>query len=176
MPPAFPIKILEQGDIADLWNLVNEGRHQTEAAYFERALEEQQEGKRLVFVAREAGREEISGKVVGYVHYNRFPKYAPFRRFGLPEIQDLYVHPDYRRQGIGRVMLDACETQARADGHGEIGIGVGVMSGFGAAQRLYARSGFIPDGAGVTYDRDPVTTGELRALDDHLCLMMTKTL
>lgn len=169
MSPAFPIKILEQGDIGYLWNLVRDGRHETEAAYFERALEEQQENKRLVFVAR-----DMSGKVVGYVHYNRFPKYAPFRRFGLPEIQDLYVHPDCRRQGIGQMMLDHCVVQARADGHGEIGIGVGVMSGFGAAQRLYARYGFVPDGAGVTYDRDPVTTGELRALDDHLCLMMTK--
>ncbi len=171
MSPAFPIKILEPGDIADLWNMVRDGRHETEEAYFERALEEQQESKRLVFVCR-----DISAKVVGYVHYNRFPKYAPFRRFGLPEIQDLYVHPDCRRQGIGQMMLEACEKQARADGHSEIGIGVGVMSGFGAAQRLYARHGFIPDGAGVTYDRDPVTTGELRALDDHLCLMMTKAL
>lgn len=171
MPPAFPIKNLEQGDIDDLWNLVRDGRHETEDAYFERAFEEQTESKRLVFVCR-----DISGKVVGYVHYNRFPKYAPFRRFGLPEIQDLYVHPDYRRQGLGQLMLDHCALQAKADGHGEIGIGVGVMSGFGAAQRLYARYGFIPDGAGVTYDRDPVTTGELRALDDHLCLMMVKTL
>lgn len=171
MPPAVPVNIFEQGDIADLWNLVRDGRHTTEDAYFERALEEQAEKKRLVFVCR-----DMSGKVVGYVHYNRFPKYAPFRRFGLPEIQDLYVHPDHRQQGLGRLMLDRCIEQAKADGHGEIGIGVGVMSGFGAAQRLYARYGFVPDGAGVTYDREPVTTGELRSLDDNLCLMMTKTL
>ena len=49
-------------------------------------------------------------------------------------------------------------------------------SGFGAAQRLYCKLGYIPDGNGVTYDREAVRAGDMRAVDDLLCLMMVKAL
>lgn len=172
MSPTISIKNFSAEDIPFLQTLVQDGHHQTEDSYFERSLVEQTDGKRLLFVAME----ENGPRAVGYVHYNRFPHYAPFRRFGVPEIQDLYVHPDWRRQGIGFRLIQACEEQARRDGLNEIGIGVGVMSDFGDAQRLYIRHGFKPDGAGAVYEREPVRSGEIRALDDRLCLMMTKTL
>lgn len=171
MPPGSPIKMMTSEDIPRLYALTEAGRHATEAAYFERSLEEQAAGKRLIFIHSEG-----DGPVLGYVQYNRLPKYALFRRFDIPEIQDLYVSPDHRQKGIGRALIAHCEAQAVADGHQEIGIGVGIISDFGNAQRLYAKSGYIPDGAGVVYEREPVQTGQIRPLDDLWCLMLVKQL
>ncbi len=171
MSPAPSVKILTPEDIGDLYDLVRQGGHATEEAYFERTLEEQQEGRRLLFVCRGA-----DGAVTGYAQYNRQPKYAPFRRLGIPEIQDLYVAPGMRRQGIGALLIRRCEEQALEDGRAEIGIGVGIISDFGNAQRLYAKSGYVPDGGGVVYDREPVQPGQIRPLDDQWCLMLIKEL
>ena len=57
-----------------------------------------------------------------------------------------------------------------------MGLAVGLHRSYGAAQRLYARLGYMPDGYGVTYDREAVVPGDFRAVDDELCLMMVKTL
>jgi hypothetical protein len=57
-----------------------------------------------------------------------------------------------------------------------MGIGVGLHRAFGAAQRLYIRLGYIPDGNGITYDRLQIAPGEFRPVDDDLCLIMVKEL
>ena len=57
-----------------------------------------------------------------------------------------------------------------------MGIGVGLYTSYGAAQRLYCKMGYVPDGNGVTYDRKLLAAGEFRPLDDQLCLMMIKDL
>lgn len=165
------IKIMTPEDIGGLYDLTEKNRHTTEVSYFERSYEEQLEEKRIVFMYKDE-----AGKICGYVQYNRHPKYIPFRRFGVPEIQDLYVEPDSRRLGIGAALIDHCETQALADGHQEIGIGVGIISDFGNAQRLYSKKGYVPDGAGVVYEREPISTGQIRPLDDLWCLMLVKNL
>lgn len=170
MSPSNSIKIFSPVDIPALYALTTSGQHSTEDAYFEQAILEQEAGKRVVFLLEDAG------ELAAYVHYNRFPKYTPFRRFEIPEIQDLFVHPMKRRQGLGAKLIAACEAQARADGHEEIGIGVGVMASFGSAQRLYTALGYRPDGAGVVFEREPVQEGEIRPLDDRLCLMLVKSL
>lgn len=139
-----------------------------EAAYFFEAFLEQNDNKRLIFAAFEGA------ELRGYAHYNRFPGYAPFRRLGIPEIQDLFVIPDARRQGIGALLVAKCEEQARHEGKADIGIGVGVAGKFGAAQRLYTRLGYLPDGAGVVFDRQGVTEGDMKPVDDRLCLMLMK--
>ena len=170
MFPSPNIKIMTSEDITGLYVLTERAHHQTEPNYFERALDEQDEDKRIVFVYHE------NGAPCGYVHYNRFPKYVPFQRFGLPEIQDLFVCPDHRRKGIGTALVTRCEDQAASDGHKEIGIGVGIIAEFGNAQRIYAEHGYIPDGSGVVFEREPVKTGEIRPLDDRLCMMLVKQL
>jgi hypothetical protein len=45
-----------------------------------------------------------------------------------------------------------------------------------AAQRMYFRRGYLPDGRGLMYDWKPVPAGELVRLDDHATLMFTKSL
>ncbi len=168
MPPADYSQILHrpmtQGDLDILRPWADE------AGYFEEAWQEQGEGKRLVVLAFQGQ------SLCGFAHYNRFPRYAPFRRLGIPEIQDLFVLPDFRRHGIGAGIVGFCETLARDDKKADIGIGVGVSSKFGSAQRLYARLGFLPDGAGVVFNRDGVRDGEVKPIDNRLCLMLVKSI
>ncbi len=141
-----------------------------EPDFFDRCLAEQRNQKRMVLVA------EQDGKIVGCAHLVWSPAYAPFRRTDIPEIQDLAVVSAARRNGIGALLVDACEQSARQAGKTAIGIGVGLDSAYGAAQRLYVRKGYIPDGAGICHDDAPVRAGELRAVDDLLTLKMIKNL
>jgi hypothetical protein len=61
-----------------------------------------------------------------------------------------------------------------------IGIGVGLYAGadggYGAAQRLYVKRGYIPDGKGVTYNHEPTIPGNSYPLDDSMVLWLTKRL
>lgn len=137
-----------------------------ETGYFARSFAE----GRTVLLAEQAG------AAVGYVQVNWKPNYVPFRRLNIPEIQDLNVVPAARQQGIGDAMVAFCENLARAKGHDEMGISVGLYARYGAAQRLYVRRGYVPDGAGVSYDDVPVTAGDMRAVDDLLTLKLVKNL
>ena len=126
--------------------------------------------EREVFLA------EIRGEATGFVMLNHAPKYRFFQLEGLPEIQDLNVLPEYRRRGIGAALITYCENIVRSKGGDHIGIGVGLTALYGAAQRLYVRMGYVPDGFGMTYDRRIVRHGELCTADDDLSLMMVKNL
>lgn len=161
---ALTIKNADFNDLAALQAL----GHSQGAGYYERCFEEQSAGKRDILLAM------FGGKLAGYVFLNWVPRYQPFRRLEIPEIQDLYVVADARRQGIGEALVAACEARAVDQGCSQIGIAVGLHAGFGAAQRLYVRLGYVPDGSGVTYDREVVRVGEMRAMDDELALMMIK--
>jgi len=141
-----------------------------EAKYFERCLAEQQDGKRTVLVA---GNPE---GLAGYVQLIWQPIYQPFRKLDIPEIQDLNVIPAARRRGLGGRLVEACEELVRQAGKTAVGIGVGLYSRYGAAQRLYVGRGYVPDGAGVCYDDAPVTANEMRAIDDLLTLKLVKEL
>ena len=140
------------------------------ADYFEKCLEEQKEGKRLVLMVT------LDDEDSGYAILNWKPQYPLFRRLDIPEIQDLNVIPAARRQGVASALIKHCETLAKEKFHEQMGISVGLYSDYGAAQRLYVRSGYVPDGNGVAYDRQNVSPGEIRPIDDDLCLMMIKEL
>ncbi len=167
----FDIRPMGPPDIAGFDEILRQqpGRAD-EADYARKCFDEQQADRRLVFMA-------FSGNAPsGFIHLLWNPVYAPFRRLGMPEIQDLAVIPSARRQGIGRALVAACETAARSRGKTDIGLGVGLFSSYGAAQRLYVALGYVPDGCGVVYDNLPVRGGELRAVDDLLVLKMIKSL
>lgn len=161
--------IIREAAFADMPALQALG-HADMPGYFERCFEEQQEGRRAILLAAQ------EAHIIGYVFLNFQPRYQPFRRLGIPEIQDLFVSSAARRQGVGEALVQACEARARAQGCSDMGIAVGLHAGFGAAQRLYTRLGYIPDGAGIMYDRDAVHVGDMRIIDDDLTLMMIKPL
>lgn len=164
-----PIRIEKTDDAARLYALMAALGYAKEDGYFEKCLEEQAAGRRDVFVAVSA-----EGADMGYGMLNHAPRYRLYERLGLPEIQDLNVLHAMRQQGAASAMIAFCEESARAAGCQGIGISVGLSAAYGAAQRLYVRLGYVPDGNGVTYDREALTHGVSVILDDDLCLMMIK--
>jgi len=130
-------------------------------AQYERYLAEQEAGSRLCLVAT------VDGQFAGYVTVNW--------SLEVPEIQDLNVLPGFRKRGIGTQLLDAAEAEVarRSD---VVDIGVGLHPGYNAAQRLYVKRGYIPDGRGVTYRGRYVQEGMQVVLDDDLVLHLTKRL
>ncbi len=163
-----------RGDLAVLHEIMLGMRQDKEPDYFERCFEEQELGNRQIYLAMLAG--GLEGKPVGYCILNWNPKYGYFRQGGIPETQDLNVLPAYRQRGYATQMIAYCEEQARARGHSLMGISVGLHARFGPAQRLYYKLGYAPDGFGVTYDRKTVSAGDIRPVDDNLCLMMVRKL
>lgn len=163
------IREIDEAGVADCYNIRPETRAR-ESGYFERCFTEHQSGQRRLYIA------DCDGAPAGYAHLVFTPYYRPFRKMNIPEIQDLFVAPDFRRQGIGAALVAHCEAAAKLRGYGEIGIGVGLYRDYGAAQRLYVRRGYLPDGAGIVYENEQVTPGEMRAVDDFLCLKLVKRL
>jgi GNAT superfamily N-acetyltransferase len=136
-------------------------------ARYERYLAEQRQGEREMLVAWDGDR------FVGYVTVVWNSGYAPFRAAGIPEIADFNVLPHVRRQGIGSLLLDEAERRIAARSH-VAGIGVGMTADYGAAQRLYVKRGYVPDGRGLVAGGHHVSWGDTVRVDDDLVLYCTK--
>ncbi len=118
----------------------------------------------------------LTAGAVGFILINFKPRYTPFSRLKIPEIQGLSVHKDSRGQGIGKALVLAAENYVLKKGLAVIGLGVGLSSFYGPAQCLYVSMGYKPDGNGLTYDSHPIPQGNSVLNDDDLCLMMIKQL
>jgi GNAT superfamily N-acetyltransferase len=134
---------------------------------FQRYLAEQKRGQRLAFVA------EWQSQFAGYVTLLWVSGYRPFAEQHVPEISDLNVLPARRKRGIGNALLDRVEAAA-ATRSSVVGLGVGLYSDYGAAQRIYVRRGYLPDGRGVMYDNQQVEPGATIRIDDDATLMLTR--
>lgn len=81
-----------------------------------------------------------------------------------PDIEDLWVHPDWRGQGIGSALLRHCEAVARARGDDAIQLSVGIQND--RAHALYLRFGYRDTGRepylGGIYDGDEEWVIDLR--------------
>ena len=142
------------------------GWHKPPALY-QRYLAEQEEGRRLAFLA------EWRGEFAGYVTLLWFSDYRPFAERQIPEISDLNVLPPHRRHGIGNALLDRAESAASARSK-VVSLGVGLYSDYGAAQRIYVRRGYLPDGRGIVYRNQPVEPGATIRIDYDAALMLTR--
>lgn len=171
MTAKITIKILGQktgtAEREQLETLLSKLDFSKDIRYFLRCIEEADEA-RVVVIAT------LNETPVGLCVVNFVPIYPMFRRLHIPEIQDLNVMSDARHQGVGAALVAAAEELARGRGHTQMGIGVGLTSAYGAAQRLYMKLGYLPDGAGISYDGAPVRAGEMRAVDDELCLYLVR--
>ena len=95
---------------------------------------------------------------------------------GWPIIVDFNVLKKYQRRGIGNRLMDAAEQIAGryAD---TVCLGVGLCESYGAAQRIYVKRGYIPDGSGVWYQgRQCVQYETVCTVDDDLILFFSKAL
>jgi GNAT superfamily N-acetyltransferase len=197
------IHTLISQEVASISEAFNQIGWNKPASLFEEYLKEQEVGTRIVWVvcihrhceqseaiqenntgsprfARYDGiRSDLNSEFAGYVTLKWQSQYPSFKAENIPEIMDLNVLPVYRKMGIGSLLLDATEKEAATKSQ-IIGIGVGLYAGedggYGSAQRLYVKRGYIPDGKGVTYNYEPTIPGNSYPLDDDLVLWFTKKL
>lgn len=144
-----------------------QGWHRNEsdfAGYYEK----QTQGRRQVFVA------QLPVAVAGYVTLLPHAQTGPFQEKGYPEITDFNVFMPYQRQGIGSLLMDAVEAAA-FEKSPVVTLGVGLHNGYGAAQRLYVRRGYMPDGSGVWYRYQNLPQYADCCNDDDLVLYLSKT-
>ncbi|MBE6612261.1 MAG: GNAT family N-acetyltransferase [Ruminococcaceae bacterium] len=147
---------------------IAQGWHQTIDKYL-LCLSDQAKGISINLVA------EYRGNIAGYINVYPGRKAGPFQHGLWPEIVDFGVLEKYRRNGIGSKLMDVAEEIAGryAD---TVYLGVGLYCGYGSAQRMYCKRGYIPDGTGVWYGRSPCVPYENYCVDDDLVLYLTKKL
>jgi GNAT superfamily N-acetyltransferase len=61
----------------------------------------------------------------------------------------LNVIDEHQNRGIGRALIHEAERVVAAAGKSVVGIGVGQTPDYAAAQHLYPKLGYVPDGRGV---------------------------
>lgn len=130
---------------------------------------EQENGTRKVFVA------EVDGNAVGYATLISNDISGPFKDKNIPVIVDFNVLEKYQRNGIGTAIMDAIENYVK-DYSSTICLGVGLHYGYGAAQRMYVKRGYIPDGSGVWFNGERLEQYEPCVNDDELILYLSKQL
>ena len=114
------------------------------------------------------------GLPAGYVNVYLAGLGGAFSGKGFPEIVDFGVLEKYRRKGIGNKLMDVAEEIAGQYAN-TVWLGVGLHSGYGSAQRMYVKRGYIPDGTGVWYRDKPCAQYETEiANDDDLVLFLSK--
>ncbi len=164
---ALTIRALRRDDAAVIAAaFAAQGWHKP-AAQYERYYAEQDAGERDVLVA------EVAGVFVGYVTVVWRSEYQPFDERAIPEIVDLNVLIAFQRRGIASALLDAAEARI-AVRSSVAGIGVGMTADYGAAQMLYVRRGYVPDGRGLAYHARTLHYGDATIVDDDLVLYLTK--
>lgn len=147
---------------------VAQGWHATADKYVMR-LRHQREGKAIALAA------EYQGQPVGYINVYPDSQWGAFAGMGYPEIVDFGVLERCRKLGIGTKLMDAAEAIA-ARYSDTVYLGVGLHSGYGSAQRMYVKRGYVPDGSGAWY-QDKVWPQYTNCCnDDDLVLYLSKKL
>ncbi|KRG14864.1 GNAT family N-acetyltransferase [Lederbergia galactosidilytica] len=167
--PSISVRQLAKNDFEIIEKaFMDQGWHKP-ASQFEQYAEEQDKGERVILVA------EYLNKFAGYVTIKWKSTYPPFLEEGIPEIVDLNVLICYQNNGIATELMNEAERIV-ADTHPIIGIGFGLIKDYGAAQRLYIRRGYLPDGRGIYQNRRQLNRGDQVYVNDDLALYLTKSL
>ncbi|MCE5234449.1 MAG: GNAT family N-acetyltransferase [Clostridiaceae bacterium] len=154
-------KILCEEEIAQGWQA-------TEEKYRTR-VNDNASGKAVALIA------EYKGRVAGYINVYINSPWGSFANMGYCEIVDFGVLEKYRRRGIGAKLMDIAEDIA-AEHADTVYLGVGLHSGYGSAQRMYYKRGYVPDGKGVWYKDKVAQPYEMYRNDDDLNLYFSKKL
>lgn len=160
------VRSMRQADVDVIMHtFLKQGWHPRKEVY-ENYWKEQEEGKRDVFVA------EVDGKMAGYITLLHRAKSGPFAE-KYPELKDFNVFQTYQNNGIGWMLMDEAEKKAKAYGD-YVTLAVGLHSGYGTAQRMYIKRGYVPDGSGVWYKNKQGEPYTVCCNDDDLILYMAK--
>jgi GNAT superfamily N-acetyltransferase len=167
--PSWEYRFLTQSDIPFIVSAFTTIGWNKPASLYQKYLKEQENDQRCVWVAFK------DNDFAGYVTLKWYSDYLPFREQNIPEISDLNVLPKFRKQGIASELLSLVETKGGAKS-ATVGIGVGLSSDYGDAQKLYVKRGYVPDGRGITHNYQPVKFDDSVRLDDALVLWFRKCL
>lgn len=117
------IRVIQADDVIEIVKVLKEahmiGREEQYTNYFNLCVEQTKNNERITWIAF------AKNKVIGYVNIIFKSVYPFFVEKDIPEINDLYVIPAYRKKGIGKLLLDQCEKFA-AYTYSYIGLGVGL--------------------------------------------------
>ncbi len=162
------IRLAKSSDIPLLVKAFKLANWEKSVEIFEQYLQEQIANTRKMWVAF------FDEQIAGYITLKFNSEYKNFAKSNIPEISDLNILPQYRNKGLGTSLLNQAETEAKK--HSKIiGLGVGLYKDYGAAQKLYIKRGYMPDGNGITYNYQSITPGNKVSLDDDLILWLVKT-
>ena len=168
MKTTCSIRKMQESDIKDLSRgFISQGwpsREEILTRYFK----EQESGEREVLVA------EVEGAVAGYIAILPDAKQGPFAGMA-PELSDFNVFEPFQNQGIGNLLLEEAEKRVKIFSD-KVTLGVGLHSGYGPAQRLYIKRGYIPDGSGVWYRNQPLEMNAVCEDIGELVLYLSKNL
>ena len=164
---SISIRLLEEQDIQLIYSSMAATGGKRPPLTYERYLVEQEGGKRVVLLAFS------ENSFTGYVTIIWQSEYPSFVEKGIPEINDLCVHPTFRRRGIATALVNEAEKRI-FERSPVAGIGVGMYADYGPAQRMYALRGYVPNGLGLIYRGQPVRPGQEVPVDDDLILYLTK--
>ncbi|MCI4668828.1 MAG: GNAT family N-acetyltransferase [Bacteroidia bacterium] len=161
-------KIIKEDCIAISEAFKKQGWNKAVAQY-EHYFDLQEEGKRDIILA------EMNQEFAGYLTINWTSQHPPFQSNGIPEIVDFNVLKKFQRLGIGTALMDEAERRIKMVS-AYAGIGFGVYQDYGAAQTLYIKRGYLPDGNGIMKDARPIQYGETITIDDGVVFHLTKKL
>ncbi len=91
----------------------------------------------------------LNGKVVGYI--------CIFHIFEDGELLNVAVHPDYRKQGLGQILLDKMFEYLKDKEVTRISLEVRESNV--SARSLYLKNGFLPTGVRKNYYSSPREDG-----------------
>ena len=154
------VKELSQGFINQGWP----GREEILTRYFK----EQESGEREVLVA------EVKDALAGYITILPSAKHGPFAEI-YPELSDFNVFELFQNQGIGNLLMEEAEKRVKLISD-KVTLGVGLHSGYGPAQRLYIKRGYIPDGTGIWYQNHQPAMNAVCEDIGELVLYLSKNL
>ena len=144
---------LDQINVNAILNCDGGNGWKNDPAVWTAVLRQHTAGDRLVLVAMEENQAAAYGSLLWQSGY---PAFASHR---MPELHDLVTAKAHRHRGIATALIAQLEANARAAGHRQIGLGVGLYADYGPAQRLYTANGYVLDGRGATYRNEYVTPG-----------------
>lgn len=160
------IRIMHYNDIYSICKADNDESEENKA-YLKNQLQNQEKQECRALLAL------YNGNVAGYVFLYYKCKWGGLANCGIPGIVDLIVFQRYRNKGVATALMDTVEEIAKQHCN-KVYLDVCLNSDYGAAQRLYIKRGYIPDGNGVYYKEKILLKNTICKNDDELTLCLVK--
>ncbi len=108
------------------------------------------------FIAERMGRGEsvilVAESARGLLGFCQlYPSYCSVEAKPIYTLYDLFVKPEHRKAGVGRLLLEAAQAHAVRTGKARMDLTTAKTNG--NAQRLYESHGWIRDEVFLTYNR-----------------------